>query len=116
MQTAAKRLGLTFGSLKGHLHRAFALACRDCNFVLHPGAALEVGFRQEATGRGSIAQRGNQAVEHLSTVNGISVSEAHSMLGQAMKLHRERSRYKEWQTVIPGHMIEKYPLLDGLTL
>ena len=27
----------------------FALACRDCNFVLHPGAALEVGFRQEAT-------------------------------------------------------------------
>lgn len=94
----------------------FALACRDCNFALHPGAALEVGFRQEATGKGSIAQRGNQAIQHLSTVNGITLDEAHSMLGQALKLHRERSRHKEWQIVIPGHMIEKYPGLDGLTL
>lgn len=35
-----------------HRHSAtltdFALACRDCNFALHPGAAREVGFRQEA--------------------------------------------------------------------
>jgi hypothetical protein len=94
----------------------FALACRDCNFALHPGAALEVGFRQEVTGRGSIAQRGNQAIEHLSRVNGITVGEAHSMLGQALKLHRERSRHKEWQIVIPGHLIEKYHVLEGLTL
>ena len=103
-----------------HNHTAtladFALACRDCNFVLHPGAALEVGFRQEAAGKGSIAQRGNLAVEHLSSVNGITVKDAHTMLGQALKLHRERSRHKEWQIVIPGHMIEKYPSLDGLTL
>jgi hypothetical protein len=103
-----------------HRHRAtltdFALACRDCNFELHPGAALEVGFRQEATGKGSIAQRGNQAIEHLSRVNGVTLDEAHSMLGQALKLHRERSRCKEWQIVIPGHMIEKYHELEGLTL
>jgi len=94
----------------------FALACRDCNFVLHPGAALEVGFRQEATGRGSIAQRGNQAIEHLSTVNNITLKEAHAMLGQALKLHRERSRHKEWQIVIPDHMIEKYRVLEALIL
>ena len=68
-----------------HHHTAtltdFALACRDYNFLLHPGAALEVGFRQEATGKGSLAQRGTQAIEHLSTVNGITVEEAHSILG-----------------------------------
>ena len=94
----------------------FALACRDCNFVLHPGAALEVGFRQEATGKGSIVQRGSQVIEHLSTVNRISVNEAQWILGQALKLHRERSRHKEWQIVIPRHMIEKYASLEGLTL
>lgn len=94
----------------------FALACRDCNFALHPGAALEVGFRQEATGKGSIAQRGNQAIEHLSRVNGITLNEAQAMLGQALKVHRERSRHREWQILITGQMIEKYHVLDGLTL
>jgi hypothetical protein len=92
-----------------------ALACRDCNFVLHPGAALEVGFRQEATGKGSIAQRGNQAVEHLSTVNGITAKEAHEILGRALKVHRERSGHS-WQIGIAPHMVEKYPALDGLML
>jgi hypothetical protein len=65
-----------------HRHTAtldFARACRDCNFVLHSGAALEVGFRQEATRKGSIAQRGNQAIEHPSTANGTTVDEANSM-------------------------------------
>ena len=94
----------------------FALACRDCNFVLHPGAALEVGFRQQATGKGSIAQRGNQAVEHLSSVNSISAKEANEILGRALIAHRERSRHNNWQVVIAGHMIEKYPALSGLTL
>ncbi|HKR59488.1 MAG TPA: hypothetical protein VJS64_07115 [Pyrinomonadaceae bacterium] len=103
-----------------HRHTAtltdFALACRDCNFGLHPGAALEVGSKQDATGKGSIAQRGNQAIEHLRRVNGITLDEAHSMLGQALKLHRERSRHKEWQILIPAHMVEKYPVLNVLTL
>ncbi len=94
----------------------FALACRDCNFVLHPGAALEVGFRQSATGKGSIAQRGNQAIEQLSSVNGITAKEANDIFARALKIHRERSRHKEWQIVIPGHMIERYPALAGLTL
>ena len=103
-----------------HSHTAtladFALACRDCNFALHPGAALEVGFRQEVTGKGSIAQRGNQAIEHLSRVNGITLDEAYTMLSQALKLHRERSRHKEWQILITGRLIEKYHVLDGLAL
>jgi hypothetical protein len=46
---------------------AFVLVCRDCNFVLHAGLALEVGFRLEATGKGSTAERGNQAVSNLSS-------------------------------------------------
>jgi hypothetical protein len=111
---ATKFGSMTITAIRPHLD--FALACRDCNFVLHPGAALEVGFRQEATGKGSIVQRGSQVIEHLSTVNRISVNEAQWILGQALKLHRERSRHKEWQIVIPRHMIEKYASLEGLTL
>jgi hypothetical protein len=93
----------------------FALACRDCNFVLHPGAALEVGFRQQATGKGSISQRGNQAVEHLSTVLGITSQEANEIMGRALKVHRERARHV-WQIVIAAHIIEKHPTLADLRL
>jgi hypothetical protein len=94
---------------------AFVLACRDCNFVLHAGLALEVGFRQEATGKGSTAERGNQAVSHLSKVNSISESEAQRILTLAFRQHSERSRHR-WEIRIASEMVEKYPVLNGLQL
>lgn len=94
---------------------AFALVCRDCNFVLHPGLALEVGYRQEARATGSIAVQGEQAVAHLAKVNGISHAEAMAILTRAFYEHSKRSRHT-WQIGIAVHMVEKYPTLADLKL
>ena len=58
---------------------------------------------------------GNQALEHLRKVNGITADEAGAIIDRALKDHRERSRHS-WQIGIATHMVEKYPALANLKL
>jgi hypothetical protein len=91
---------------------AFVIVCRDCNSVLHLGKSLLIG---EKKGRSGLVDRGEQAVEHLKKVNGITDQETRKLIKDAFKTHSARSRHV-WEIQIPAHMIEKHPILADLKL
>lgn len=70
--------------------RDIIAVCPACHEVIH-------------IGRTSLLGREPQAQAHFMKVNGCSQSEYHAALGEANRIHAERSRY-EWITVIDAIM------------
>ncbi len=90
----------------------FVMVCRDCNGVLHIGKSLLVADRKGSAG---MVDRGEQAIEHLKKVNGITDQLARELIKNAFKTYSARS-HRSWDIHISPHLIEKHPILMGLKL
>lgn len=88
------------------------IVCRDCNSVLHLGKSLLIG---QKGGMSGVVDRGEQAVRHLMRVNSISDTEARSLITNAFKTHKARSRHN-WRVEIGARLFEEHPVLRELKL
>jgi len=78
----------------------FRMLCCGCNAVVHLGRTSAAGQRE-------------QALAHLSRVNGISRAMAESIADRAMRVWQKRSG-QDWKVTVSEHMRATYPELDKL--